>query len=199
MAFIALPNGVSCVVGYGFVGQPAISNGFYFTLPGFTPADMQDLADAMGAWFVVNVLPELSNVIEYKDTVVTDQTAPGGAQAISTVGAGTTGAGVGQCDDLATSMVVTHRTNRIGRAFRGRSYIRGFDAGDLGSNLWDAAVVTAIEAAFDLVQGQAGWTWVLRTTKVDGVPQLPALATAIALSVVRNAIVGHQRRSVSRP
>lgn len=202
MAFLATPNAALCEIKYLWNDVQIFTNSLWFTRSNFSQADLDSLAELLDDFAVSEVTPWLSSGVDYQEVVCTDQRSVGGLQSIGNGGFGTAGGRTGNVDDLATSLVVTLRTNRIGRAFRGRNYVRGLSHLDVADNEVVGAVSDGVSLAYSNLIGAAfseGWTWVIRTSQVDGVPQDPALTTPITSALVRTRIVGHQRLTYRRP
>ena len=202
MAFIETPHGANVKVAYRMGTDPVVSNGFWFTRTGFDQANLDFLTEQVSLWWRTNILPLLGPNITYFNTIARDMRTVGAQQSIDAIGQGSAGGQVGQSDDMATACVVTLRTARIGRSFRGRSYVRGISAGDIANNILEGAFASGVADAYDLLLVDSltwGWVWVVRSTQIDGAPQDPAVTTPIIDTEVRSDVVGHQRRSVRRP
>lgn len=128
MAFIPVPNGMSlcfdmvtdgqnwqfCLTARKVAGAP-------------TAADLTAVAGLMGSWWTNTMKPLLTAQAVLRQVRVTDLTVQGGPQEIVTKNEAGTGAG--SSAPLGTPIVVSLRTAKRGRSYRGRSYISGFSNG----------------------------------------------------------------------
>ena len=109
---------------------------------------------------------------------------------------------VAEVEDIATCLVLTFRTARTGRAFRGRNYVRGIPNSMITNNLISQTFINNIVAGYvsiDDAVDQASYTLVVRQGQVDGVKLNPAQTTVMTNIVARNAVPGHQRLTFRRP
>jgi hypothetical protein len=202
MAFVPTTNAVEVVIAYARGGDLPVSNSLWFTHPAISAINMADLGEEIQEWFVDTIMPELSASVTYVNTIITQKNIVGGAQHVSSVTPTVAGAQVGEVESMASSLVVTFRTARVGRSFRGRNYVRGFSSTDTGANTIDGTTAASILDAYQQlpsVASPAGYTWVIRSGQVNGVAQIPAITTPVVSVDVRSTLMGNQRRSIRRP
>jgi len=202
MAFQSTPNAAEVFIEYGYVNGGKFGNTLWFTNPGFNLTDLETLAASVRANVLPGIVSLLSSDVTFSRITATDKRTFGGNQAIDTNGTGTPGGNTAEVEDIATSLVLTLRTNRIGRSFRGRQYVRGIPGTQITNGLILAGFYNSIRQAYiDIKEDAAvqGWTMVVRSGQVDGVVQNPAITTPVESVVVRNAIMGHQRLTNRRP
>lgn len=100
------------------------------------------------------------------------------------------------------ALVVTNRTSRAGRSFRGRTYVLGFAENATGGD--GRATQPAMDAAAalisDFADNMAGNGWPLGVASLfsEGVRRDPGIITPITGSVVRDAIWDRQWRRARR-
>lgn len=201
MAFIPTPDAAQTIISYGISGEPAISNTLWWTKPGFTFADLEDLANTLAVWWVATVLGQLSSNILFRQVEAIDQRTLGAPSAIDSTGAGTPGGQSSQLGNLRSSLVVTLRTDSRGRFARGRNYVRGFDEASMGAQLISSGPAAVIETSYNnqvLISPPAGWQCVIRSIQEAGVPQNPANTRPVTSILVRNLTLGTIRRTYNR-
>jgi hypothetical protein len=202
MAFVNTPDAAKVIISYGVPADDPLSNTLWFVRPGFTFAEMQALADFVGLWWLGNILPELSQFVQYHQTQVYDMRALDGATYVSLQGANTPGTYIEGISNIGTSVVATFRTSSRGRSARGRNYVRGWSENRVAARTVEATATQAVADAYvDLLvlNTPPGWTPVVRSGQQDGVKLLEAVTRPIISAEVRNQTIASQRRSIRRP
>lgn len=124
MAFIPFENVARCTINMSLAGQ-AVANVLYFLrTSAIDDAWLGDLGADLVAWWGGSLAGILSENIELTDVTCMDMTTSSGS-VIVTGGGSANGVISGAAVPLNTALVVTARTPKRGRAFRGRTYIVG--------------------------------------------------------------------------
>lgn len=146
--FIPLPNGVVVCFDLITAGQ-----NWQFCLglrlPGGapTPSDLTAIASAASSWATASLMPQLHNSSAMRQVRATDFTVQGGPQAI--VLNTTAGGQVGTSVTNGQPAVVSIRTAKRGRSYRGRVYISGLpDNSKVSAVDMSAAAGTAMSGIF---------------------------------------------------
>lgn len=202
MAFIPYPDGVQAVIQVGGTGY-GWTNTLWFELLDGQSHDLQELADYLHDWYGSGVMPELADDHQLQQVKVYDMASSYGQIAYDTKSP-VTGGQTGDPSPLSVALVVTLYTNVRGRTGRGRNYVAGFIDTDVGQgSVGDALRVTNITTAYTnlmtAIQTNTNYYWVVASRQLDGVPRSQIIGNQITSVVVRNAILGHQRRRIARP
>jgi hypothetical protein len=162
---------------------------------------MLDLADNVQASFFATLDSKFTDDVAYGPPVVYDmRTANGPIVTGSTDPEG--GEATGDAVTAKNACVLTLRTNKRGRSYRGRIYLTGFSEDEIANGRWSSSLQTAIEnlgVAINENTSAIDWVWCVRSTQEDGVPRTTAVMTPITSWEVRSDIPGIQRRRAKRP
>jgi len=148
MAFIPIPNSATLCFDFTTAGQ---NWQFCFTIRksagAITPTDLAVLSGEGAGWWTSSLKPLLSSGNVLRQVRATDQQVEGGAVDIETVGtAGTAGTSL---QSLGSPLVISLRTAKRGRSYRGRVYLSGLMASELLSEVdYQTASVAAFVAEF---------------------------------------------------
>lgn len=164
------------------------------------PTDFVTLGSAVRNAFVDNWLDQMVTAAVLNKVTVYDMSAEdAGVYDVSTTlpQSGTVSADPQQNH---TALVVTHRTDKRGRGYRGRTYLPGLADVDVSSTDYGAGKGAAALALFQAIAGNAlaeGWTPVVYSTWRDGAQLSNAITTPISGWTARLRL-GSQRRRVPR-
>lgn len=199
MAFIPSPHTARIVVGFQGGGFD-FSNVFWATKTDFTTQDMQDLGDAIQAAFVSSVKAGMSAGIRETGVTVYDARTDSGELTTSTTGADVGGA-AGEALPVNLALIMTLRTAKRGRSYRGRTYVTLFREADIDSGVFGSGAValagTYIGAVKTAIEGE-GWTMVIRSIQHNNVTTNPAVLTPVTSYESRSGVPGTQRRRLDR-
>jgi hypothetical protein len=199
MTFQVTRDGAKLVMPFSALGRQW-SVTLWFSKAGFDESDMVALADSVQYAFYSTLDNKFSDLLTYGPPVVYDMRVVDGTIAYGTDNP-EGGEATADCLPLQTAAVLTLRTNKRGRAHRGRIYVTGFTEGDFSDNLFGGAIKTQMEALGDAiigVVGPIGWTWGVRSGQLDGVKRSEAVITPITSYEVRSLKPGSQRRRTGR-
>jgi len=171
------------------------------------PSSLTDIANAVHDWWFDNIRMLQSVNVVLRETVATDQTVDSGPQVAIAGDVLDVGGNTPNIYALGSTFVVSFRTLKRGRSFRGRNYVIGLTEDNVDGNslvdgvseLWRVAYVQLITAATDV-----GFTWVVasRFHGVSGTPPRPTprpagVVTPITSVVVVDQFIDSQRRRLS--
>jgi hypothetical protein len=199
MTFQVTRDGAKVVVPFvGFGRRWTVT--LWFQKVGFDESDMVALADSVQYAFYTAFDNKFSDALQYGPPVVYDMRTVDG-----TIATGTDNPEGGEASadalPLQTAAVLTLRTNKRGRAHRGRLYIAGFTEAEMADNAFSESIRTAMNNFGDAltgVVGPIGWTWGVRSGTLDGVKREEAIITPISSYEMRNLQPGSQRRRTGR-
>jgi len=199
MAFIPVANTAQLDLIYLQDGQ-RIENTLYAKFPSApSPTDIADLASAVKAAWVDNIMPLLSSTVSLIAVEASDLTSDSGPQAVDTGGLPVAGDVTSRAMPNNVALCVSFRTGLRGRSFRGRNYLPGMssDAVSEGVNEVNAAYQTSVRNAYLAVQltiEGVGAEWVVVSRFHDGAPRVSGVATPVTNVVFTDNIVDSQRR-----
>ena len=181
-------------------GSQVFGSSLWFAKPEFSDADMVALANLVMDEWSSAIADSLANDVISGPFLAYDMREEDGNVVQSTIGTNG-GENVNQILPLANAIVLTLRTLKRGRAYRGRIYVSGWTEAEIGETGWDAASqATIIDFATGVFAGMGplGWTWGVRSGQLNGAVRNPAIITPISSYEVRNNTPGNQRRRNQR-
>lgn len=201
MAFIPLPNGMSLCFDFTTAGQ---NWQFCFNIRKSagapTDTDLNNLADAGADWWDNHFKAQMTDETTLRQVRATDMTLQGGPQAIVT--ANSAGTSTGGLIGLNSPLVVSQRTAKRGRSYRGRAYISGIQAASLVDAVTvGAATVTAWGTAFGALMTELdalGFDMVVASRSHNGTPTNPAELNEVIAFVIDQKLDSQRRRLAGR-
>lgn len=170
-----------------------------FSRPGVEPygaSELTDLANLVYDWWVDRIGPELSSQVTLRSVTARALDGPFGPQVTYNPGTPAGGAITQEAAPANVAFCVTHRSNLIGRSWRGRTYVAGFPRGDVALNQLAGAKVVAFVSAFNNLRTRAselGDTFVVLSRQFNKVVRPEAQWTPIRLSEANDSRVDSQR------
>jgi hypothetical protein len=162
-----------------------------------TDADLGDVADAVETWFKTYPLPYMHNSYTLNQVVATDVSAAGGHQVVNNLTSANVGGNSSDPANAAAAVVYSWRSARIGRSFRGRTYIGALPAVSLedAQNVTSGIVTAYATHAANLIDAIAalGKTLVILSKYANGVARVVGLMTEI-IGVIVDSVVDSQRK-----
>jgi len=201
MAFIPAVNGVELCFQFVLGGQNVeFCLNLRKSAGAVTSTDLDNAADAGHAWQNSDFLALLSNEIQHVATVATDMSVQGGPQSITTNA--TNGVISSPSEVASVAGVVSGRTAKRGRSYRGRSYIPGIPTNArLNPTDFTTAKATAIAAAFAALQvdlDAIGFDIVVASRQHNNVVTNPAEQNEVIAFVMDNHYDSQRRRLFGR-
>jgi hypothetical protein len=192
-----VPNGISLVIEFIVRGTPITVTIWVTTGNPITQAYLELLGAAVQLWWETVADTAYFNDVFYSKVTVTDQSMANSIQAIIAPPAPIPGALPGESEPNSVAVVVSLRTNKIGRSFRGRLFTPPPGVGVVsGSNItaghqaalkdvWDDLLATLVTA---------GSTPVVVSKYANKLPRVVAVATPIFSTVVNSRVDTQRRR-----
>lgn len=202
MPFIPLPQGVKLC--FDFVNDTGQQFQFCLSLQkisgSVTTTDLSNLSGAGSSWWTGTLKALLDDSVTLRQVRATDETTQGGPQDIETVG--TAGTASGSSLPMHTALVVSQRTAKRGRAFRGRAYVGGFNGSQLLTTVRATTThVANLVSAFGTLQtdlGVLGFKIVVANRHLNGAVVNPAQGNEVIAFIVDQAWDSQRRRLEGR-
>jgi len=201
MAFIPWPNGVQLCFHFTTAGQ-----NWEFCLAlkkdsgAPTTSDLGTLANDAKSWWTSNLKHHLQEATLLNETQATDMTSEGAPDAVVTSGEAATD--VGNPAPLNAAMVLSNRTAKRGRSYRGRTYVGGLIANSMASPVdYGASAISQLLTDFAALEAQLntdGFTWVVPSKQHDGVVTNPAHLEPVIAHTMDAHIDSQRRRLFGR-
>lgn len=196
MAFIPWPNGVQLCFHFVTAGQSwQFCLGLQKDTGTVNDTDLSDLATAAHTWWTSTFRSHINNGTTLDNIQATNMTAEGAPSHIESVG--TTGALNSLGVPLSSALVLSQRTAKRGRSYRGRAYISGLDGTQITSPTdVTAGTVTNLLADFTSlisIFNTAGFKQVVVSRRHNGVVTTPAEMNQVD-ALVMDAHLDSQRR-----
>lgn len=197
MAFVATPQGIETVMHMLQNGVPIV-NVFHFDANHAVTLGDLITANASVLWYWDNSYKlQAHTSLVLQDITSTDISVANGIQDIYTPPSTTAGVVTGDAAAANAAIVVSQRTDRTGRSFRGRTYLAGLAASQFLDaqhleTAFAADVASGFQAFIDFAQA-AGHTLSVLSKYASGVARVAGLLTEIT-SLIVNTVVDSQRR-----
>lgn len=185
-------------------GQKVENNLYFLAESGWNGASLQLLAESLHTWWDAHYATAASVAVTLNEIVCTDLTSETGDQ-FTEPGGGSIGTNTGTALPNNVTLAISFKTNKRGRAFRGRNYVVGLNVDDRnGPNDIDASVIANWIAIYEAVRtgdelGETTpWVVVSRFNGVDAegkpIPRVAGVATHVTSVTVADATIDAQRR-----
>lgn len=200
MALKPVPNTMQANVRFLLFGQVVEMVFHVSSATGVDAQVMTDCLDMMAGWTAGNLMPHLSQDLSFTGVTVTDLSIEGGGQVNFEQVGGLAGSIAFAAEPGNVSYCVSLRTERVGRAYRGRKYLPGIPTSVRTSNQvssgWAADIVTAFQALITALQSINQFLVVVSRT-LDLVERLVPVATAVASITTTDLYIDSQRRRLT--
>lgn len=148
MAFQPVPNGISCEIRSTLFAQQ-VENIIYFEQAGTpTAADVQEVAEAVEAWFIGSILPNLGSNVIYREVYARSLVTAAAPEWTANTNTGDVGGNAAGTLPNNVTWAVKFTTGLTGRSTRGRNYIYGVPENMVGGNDVDPDWAAAIVAGY---------------------------------------------------
>jgi len=201
MAFIPAVNGIQLCFQFLLGGQEVeFCLSLRKSAGAVTPTDLDTVSAAGHAWANSNFLANLASTIQHVATVATDMSVQGGQQSITTNATNGTVSGNAEVNNVA--LVVSERTAKRGRSYRGRAYVAGMPV-SARLNATDITTTAANNLADDFTTLQttldaAGFDIVVASRQHNGVETNPAEQNEVIAFICDNHYDSQRRRLFGR-
>jgi len=201
MSFQPVPDGIEVVFKAIQNGVPIVNVYNVKDSTPHTPLLLNGYLALFETWWHANLQPILSNSYVLQEIVATSLVLATGPQASVSLTTGNQGALTGTQEAGNAALVVSWRTDSIGRSFRGRTYVGGLDSASIATaQQVTSSFATAISGAFaalvTAVQGFGGALAVLSRFAL-GVARVAGLLTEITNLIVDLKIDSQRRRTAN--
>ncbi len=200
MAFIPLPAGIRVAVEYTLDGKPVVNIYHISDDNPITQIRLDLVAAIFVNWWDTYLYLRMSNQIALVSVTATDVSVANGGQSIDAPVSPIPGDGVLAAATSQTALVVSLRTPKTGRSFRGRSYLAGLTRSEFTDN--DVTTTFATNVAADFLElisdlNTNNFNLIVASYQEDGAPRTTGVATNVTTLIV-NTRVDTQRRRIPK-
>lgn len=196
MAFIPLPKGVRVAMEFTKNGQLVVNVYHVISDAPLVTANLNAIAAAFQTWWATDLGATQVSALALVRVIATAIDEEGGAQGISTPTTPIAGSVSGTDTPNNVAAVVTHLTGRVGRSYRGRTYLAGLLSSEVSNDAIPSGRVAGILAAYAALNGR-----ILATQSKhhvvsyvnNGVPRTTAISSLVT-GYKMNTRVDTQRR-----
>lgn len=195
MAFIPVPDTIRCALRCSSGTSNLVNTLWFRRTGGWTMADAEDTANAVGGWWIANMMVLLHEDVTYEEVTAYDMSSLTGWVVVGDTGTGTVGAFSAPQASLASAMTITFQTSVRGRSGRGRNFVSGFSEDQVGAKTFASVTVAAVEAAYnDLNTAILPWggTHVIASLNTGGAPRVTGI-TYVVTDYRANPVIYSQR------
>jgi len=201
MAYQTVPQCAEVVLHGSQNGIPVV-NVFHVDLQATVTAELlAQVRDTVVAWARYSWLPLLNSTYTLNEVVVTDLSTEGGLQARQPLTTNNTGAVASAAIGANSALVVSWRTHRIGRSYRGRTYVGALSTTVIvdahNATVTFAAGVADAMNTLIAVLIAAGFKLVVVSRWLNKVLRVVGLMTDIVSVVVDTKIDSQRRRTAN--
>lgn len=201
MPFIPVPNGIQLCFDWLLSGQfVQFCLQLRKSAGAVVPADLAQVTAAAETWFTGDYFGKVSPQALLRQVRATDLSVQGGSQDINPVGVAGGSGTVSEANNV--SIVVSQRTAKRGRAYRGRAYTTGLDqAKRLSPTQVTSAYAAQILSSFTGLQTTLdviGFDVVVATKQLNGAVVNPAETNEVIAFVVDQNFDSQRRRLEGR-
>lgn len=203
MTFIPVINTIAGTLIHEFLGQRMTNTVYVRQDNPITPADLEDVANSLTTFWTQEVMPLLSNQTRLVGVAARDLSVQNGLVFDYTGPPLPFSGGVpGPPAPSSIAVVVSLRTGRAGRSFRGRLYLAGFSETQTDGNFFFADLPTLLATRVSNVL--LGLTTGTRIPVVvskffEGNPRPSGVTTPITAVAARTVRVASQRKRLPNP
>lgn len=195
--FVATPNTMELVI-TAQIGTNQLNTVLYAELNGATTSTaLESVANTLGGNWILEVLSQLSDDVEYLRTTATDISQIGGAQGVGTIGTGSTGGSPVSHAPLNVNLGIKKSTGRVGRAYWGYLYQFGLTEAQVASKIVDPVVAVNIANGWDNLKNNmtaSGNPLVHRQKQINGVQLDPYQTVPIVSFDIASLVVATTKR-----
>lgn len=201
MAFIPTPHCIEVKALGDQNGVPVVNVWHVDNGATVTDGDLADVADAVETWFKTYPLPYMHESYALNQVVATDISAAGGHQVVNNITTGNVGGNTTDPANAAAAVVYSWRTARIGRSYRGRTYIGALPAASLADaqNVTSGIVTAYATHATNLIDAISalGKTLVVLSKFAAGVARIAGIMTEIIGVIVDSQVDSQRKRNAN--
>lgn len=152
MAFVPVENVAEVAIRYEWGTSPATNTLHFFKDEGWTASLLETLTYDVATWWATSVANLVSDTVVIREIYAFDlSTATGPAFSYKPVSE-IKGQGTSPTLPSNVTWTVSFRTNKRGRAYRGRNYVVGLTEGQVvGNTVFESTIANYLEAYTDLL------------------------------------------------
>lgn len=195
--FVPIPDVCKAVI-QAKTGAREWSFSLYFAQPGFDSTDMADLAAYLSDTWLVNLALQLTETTNFHQLTMYDMRSEDGDKLVTDVDID--GDAVSPPASVASACVVTYYASKRGPWNRGRTFVTGISEEAIDEYTVTQSKADGVRDVFKelLTEIIAGWTWVVVSTYKANEKRLVGIWAPVISAVVRNLILGTQRRRLRK-
>jgi hypothetical protein len=197
MAFIPVPDAAKVTI-FGHTGDKEWTVNLWFAMPGFDSNDMTNLADYLYDWIDTSFRVPLSDNTTVDSLTIYDMRTEDGDKVVKSVGLA--GAQTGSPATVASACVVSFYGTKRGKWNQGRNYVTGLNEADMTEDEMDSTVATTIRDSYRYLYNYppTPWVWAVVSRYLNGSPRTNGVWTAVVSCIVRNLVLGTQKRRLRK-
>jgi len=201
MAYIPVPD-VAMVELRGNLFSQNIENTLYFEYSGPpSTTALEELGDAVAAWWIAEVVANLSSDYSYREAYVTDLSASTAPTYVALELTPVAGGNSSPSLPGNVAACISFRTPIRGRSGRGRNYLSGLGENAVTGNQFGSSTASALTFAYNLlvdgIEDMPGWTWVVVSRYTAGAPRALGVAYPITTAAFTDLNIDSQRRRLT--
>lgn len=201
MAFQAVPGGIETVIHATIAGVPVVNVIHTKGVDPITDAQLAAANGAVTAWMHASLLPSLVTGYIVGSVISTDISVEGGHQHTYAGTATDHGAIDAFPAPNNSALVISLRTDRIGRSYRGRKYISGIPMADYGTAVSFTASATTAFATIGTnlltTIAAAGQVLCVLSRYLDKAARVVGILTEVTRIIVDNKADSQRRRTAN--
>jgi hypothetical protein len=200
MAWPHLPGIVKVVVTFGFAGEPSVNVHFVRQREGWSPippATLATIAQVFTTALDDEWMPVVPDAWSVDEVVATDYSIPNGEQVAQVAGLPLAGVDISGTLPASIALVTSHRTNKTGRSFRGRSFLPGMSEDGVSHNNAQAPVILAAGDYFDALDvglDAEEFDLVVYSLYTAGAERAVPVATFVTNRIINSRVDTQRRR-----
>lgn len=201
MAVQLVPNGIEIVMNGDQNGVPIVNVLWSRTAGEVVDSDLSDAVSAVKGWWTSAIRPYIHSTYILNSITATDKSVEGGHQYTQSYVSSNQGLLTGAAAAANAAAVISWRTARIGRSYRGRTYIGGLDnsvaftAQEMTTD-FQTLLTTAGAGLIDALNG-IGQSLSVLSRVLGGVLRVTGLLTEIVGVVVDIKLDSQRRRTAN--
>ena len=201
MAFIPTTHGVEVVV-KGHQGTVPVVNVYHVDAgAAVTETVLEGVEAVFSDWMTGTLLPSLSSTFTLDTITAKDISVANGSEFTETFTTGNVGGASGAPVAANAALVVSQRTNKTGRSFRGRTYVGALPASQQQDehNMETTYAAGILDEFGDLIDAlqSAGYVLCVLSKVANGVQRLTGVLTEIIALIVDTKIDSQRRRTAN--
>lgn len=197
MAFIPVENVVGVEMRYSWNDEPVENTLYFHNDSGWSPANLQTLGEALMEWWFQELRPFQASTCIMREIYIRDLTTETGWNGTYTPADPGNGTATGESLPNNCTLVISFRTGRVGRSYRGRNYavglVEAFALNTYATPVYAAAMVTAYQN-METYLSLTPFAHVVVSRYTNNAPRVTGLAQTVTAYLVTDLAMDSQRR-----